>query len=73
MTVKTELERLTAKATTVSMVCIGKNAKVIETAEKAFLVKAKDSYTVVYIKNGKIEFDLFKDEESASCRFLTVA
>ena len=73
ITVRSELERLAAKAILPSMVCFGKYARVIESTEKAFLVKSKDSYTVVYLINGRIESDIFRDEESATCRFLTVA
>ena len=73
MTVAKELKRLADKATEESMVCLGKNAKILESSENAFLAKSKDCFSVVYIKNGRIEFSVFRDEEKASEKMLTVA
>lgn len=68
MTVIKELNRLNVKATTASMVLV--SGRVIESSENAFMTKNKDRYYVVYLKNGRVDSDIFKNREDAMIRML---
>lgn len=73
MTIVNELNRLAAKADAMSAVCFGKGARVIESSERAFLAKAQGEFTLVYLKSGRVEFDVFRDKEAALSKMLIVA